>query len=74
LRGVLEEQIASNDPPETASTFARLTREGMSEDRVWRMLSAVLLQELNAIVAEEREFDLAAYVAALHRLPELVDR
>lgn len=74
LRGTLEAQIAADDPPETAATFARLRREGISEDVLWRLLSAVLLQEMSLVVGETRAFDRAGYVAALHRLPELVDR
>ena len=74
LREALEHQIAEGDPPETAMTFARLRAEGIAEEIVWRLLSAVLLQELALIRRDERVFDRAGYVAALHRLPELVDR
>ena len=74
LRDTLREQIAAGDPPETAATFARLRAAGFAEDVVWRMLSAVLLQEMAVIVSDNRPFDRAGYVAALHRLPELADR
>lgn len=70
LREVLENQIAANDPPETAHTLARLQREGVRDDTAWRLLSAVLLQELNTTLGEQRPFDRARYIAALHRLPK----
>ena len=73
LRETLAQQIANHDPPETAATFARLRAEGIAEDVIWRLLSAVLLQEMAVIIGEERPFDRAAYVAALHRLPALAD-
>ncbi len=74
LRDVLTQQIADGDPPETAATFARLRGDGVAEEVVWRLLSAVLLQELALIARDNRPFDRTGYVAALHRLPELADR
>ena len=41
LRDALTQQIAEVDPPETAATFARLRADGVAEDVVWRLLSAV---------------------------------
>ncbi len=74
LRSALEAQLASNDPPETSATLARLRREGLGEETAWRLISAVLLQELSLVVGDSRPFDRAGYAAALLRLPELTDR
>ena len=74
IRSALEAQLASDDPPETAATLARLRREGVAEDTAWRLLSAAFLQELSLVVGDSRPFDRAGYVAALRRLPELTDR
>lgn len=74
LRDALTQQIAEGDPPETAATFARLRAEGIAEEIVWRLLMAVLLQEMALIAREGRAFDRVGYVAALRRLPELADR
>ena len=74
LREALEGQIAANDPPDTAATLERLQREGIDEDVAWRLLSAVLLQEMSLILRDGREFDGAGYVEALRNLPELIDR
>ena len=74
LREALTQQIADDDPPDTAATFARLRADGIPEDVVWRLLSAVLLQEMAGIVRDGRPFDRAGYVAALHRLPKLANR
>jgi hypothetical protein len=74
LKEALREQIATNDPPETALTLARLRRDGMPEDEAWRWLSAVLLQEMSVMVRDDRPFDRDGYVAALNRLPGLADR
>ena len=40
----------------------------------WRMLPAVLLKELNMMLADKQPFDRARYIAALHRLPEFDSR
>jgi len=74
LRDVLEKQMAANDPPETGATLDRLRQSGVDEDTAWRLLSAVLLQEMSIIVREGRTFDREGYVEALRRLPDLVDR
>ena len=74
LRSALDAQIADDDPPETAVTLARLQNEGISEDVAWRLLSAVLLEEMSIVISDTRPFDRAGYVAALLRLPELIDR
>ena len=69
LRDALEQQIALGDPPETKATFERLLRSGIAEDEAWRLLSLVLLGELNEIMRNQRPFDRARYVAALQALP-----
>jgi ribosomal protein S12 methylthiotransferase accessory factor YcaO len=74
LKEALQGQITTNDPPETALTFARLQREGMSEDEAWRWLSAAFLQEMSIMIRDNRAFDRAGFVCALDRLPGLIDR
>ena len=74
LRDVIQDQIAAKDPPETAATFARLRREGLDEELIWRLLSAVLLQEMSVMMVENRPFDPQGYAEALARLPDLADR
>ena len=73
LRGVVERQMAQNDPPEVAPTFARLRAAGLPERRVWALLSAALLVEMNAMVRDGRAFDRARYAQGLAALPELTE-
>jgi hypothetical protein len=70
LRDALEQQIALWDPPETKATFERLLRSGIAQDEAWRLLSLVLMDELNEIMRHQRPFDRARYVAALNALPQ----
>jgi hypothetical protein len=71
LREILQNQIAANDPPEVQEALARLQLEGLDEEAAWRLMSAVLLLELDTIVREQREFDRAQYVKNLRALPTL---
>ena len=74
LRQAVLDQIAKNEPPETALTLARLKRDGMSDDEAMRWISAALLQEMSLIIRDNRPYDRESYVAALDRLPGLIDR
>jgi hypothetical protein len=74
LRQAVLDQVANREPPEVAATLARLQREGMSEDEAIRWISAALLQEMSIMIREQRVYDHASYVAALDRLPGLIDR
>ena len=74
LRQAVLDQVANKEPPETAVTLARLQREGMTRDEVVRWISAALLQEMSVMIRDNRPYDRDSYVAALNRLPVLIDR
>lgn len=74
LRESVLDQVAKKDPPETALTLARLQRDGMSRDEAVRWISAALLQEMSVMMRDKRPYDRDSYVAALNRLPGLIDR
>ena len=74
LREIVGNQVASNDPPEVALTLARLQVEGMSEDEAERWIAAAMLQEMSVMIRDHRPYDRDSYVAALNRLPGLIDR
>ena len=74
LREAVLKQVASNDPPEAALTLARLQAEGISEDEAVRWIAAALLQEMSVMLRDHRVYDRDSYVAALDRLPGLIDR
>ena len=74
LREAVREQVATNDPPEVAQTLARLQQEGISEDEAVRWIAAALLQEMNIMLRDNRQYNHSLYVAALSRLPGRIDR
>ncbi|MCP4401562.1 MAG: hypothetical protein GY801_30220 [bacterium] len=67
----IKEQIRSNDPPETKSTFERLIVEGHSEGESHRLLAAVLATEVYKVLKEQLPYDNDRYAGNLNKLPTL---
>lgn len=68
---VVENQVSSNDPPETRLTLKRLHAAGYSDDEARKLIACVIVAEVKGIEAEKREFDEISYVRALQALPKL---
>jgi hypothetical protein len=68
---VLDNQLRENDPPETNQTLQKLLAAGYSLAEARRLLAIVILTEIDEMMRLKRSFDLASFVAALHRLPRL---
>lgn len=68
---VVENQLASNDPPEIKQTLVRLVSEGYSLQEGKELIGNVVVVEVFEVLKEGKAFDLDRYVAALNRLPEL---
>lgn len=67
---VVENQIESNDPPETKQTLARLISEGFSQPAAKELIGNVVIAEVFNVMAAGEPFDLNRYVTALSNLPE----
>ena len=46
----------------------------MSKDEAVRWIAAALLQEMSVMIRDGRPYDRDSYIAALDRLPGLIDR
>jgi len=66
---VVENQIQSNDPPETEQTLNRLISEGCTSQEAKELIGKVVVNELFSVMKEEKPFDLDRYIAGLNRLP-----
>ena len=64
----VELQISGGDPPEAGQTADRLVSQGVSRPQAIHWMAVVLMREMGAAVAADREFDTAAYVVALQAL------
>ena len=68
---VVENQIGSNDPPETKQTLKRLMTEGFSNREAKELIGTVVVAEVWHVMQEGKPFNLERYVKALHSLPEI---
>ena len=68
---VIENQIRSNDPPQTSQTLKRLMSEGHSREDAMKYIACALSVELFGVIKSEAQYDHARYVANLERLPKL---
>lgn len=71
ILAVIANQIASNDPPETKQTLARLVATGYSDAKARQLIGFVVGSEIFSLLQEGRKYDGARYVAALQALPKL---
>lgn len=68
---VVENQIDSNDPPETSQTLDRLISEGFSKKEAKELIGSVVTIEVFEVLKNGRQFDRIKYVTALNNLPEI---
>lgn len=67
----VENQLASNNPPETKQTYDRLLREGHSENDAKMLIANVVAVEIFEVVNRREPFNHDRFVQALNRLPEV---
>ncbi len=65
---VVDDHISSGDPPVTKATVDALVARGRSPGQAKSLVSAVVRAEMQAMMAESREFDDAKFSAALKKL------
>ncbi len=68
---VIEQQIRDQDPPETASTLARLLNQGFSKEKSLELIGYVVGLEVLGVMQSGRKFDRDGFVKRLHALPTL---
>jgi hypothetical protein len=65
---VVDDHIESGDPPETKAAYEKLVEMGRSPGQAKMLVANVVRIEMQAMMAEGREFDTAKYAAALKAL------
>ncbi len=68
---VVENQLRSNDPPQTQQTFKRLVDAGHTEEETKRLIACVVSAEIFDVLKKQEPFDLNRFVKALDRLPAM---
>lgn len=67
----VENQLQSNEPPETAATLQRLMSEGYSRQAALELIATVLISEVFDVVKSDEPYDENRYVTRLRQLPDL---
>lgn len=65
---VVDDHLASNDPPETKAALDTLVDRGRSTGQAKSLVASVVRIEMQEMMATGREFDNAKYAAALEKL------
>jgi hypothetical protein len=65
---VVDDHVESGDPPETKAAVDQLLARGRSPGQAKMLVANVVRVEMQAMMAEGREFDNAGYAAALKAL------
>ena len=68
---VVENQLRSNDPPQTQQTFKRLLEDGHSEAEAKRLIACVVSAEIFDVLKKNEPFNLDRFVRGLNHLPAM---
>jgi hypothetical protein len=68
IHAIVENQVASGDPPEVAATLVRLVEEGLERHDAIHAVGSVEIGEIQEMLEDERIYDRVAMVARLDRL------
>ena len=68
---VVDNQLRSNDPPQTGQTLKRLMAAGHSEEEAKRLIACVVSAEIFDVLKQQQPFDLDRFIKGLNNLPTL---
>ena len=71
IMAVVDNQLRSNDPPQTHLTFKRLIDAGISEKEAKRLIACVVSAEIYDVLKQQKPIDLDRFVKALSKLPAM---
>ena len=67
---IVENQIKSNDPPETNLTFKRLIKEGYSKSDSKQLIARCVIVEIFDVLENGKVFDEKRFIKNLQQLPK----
>ena len=67
---IINDQIKSNDPPETTLTYNRLINEGFNEFQTMQMIGQCVAVELFEVMKHRKPYDESRYTKNLKLLPK----
>jgi hypothetical protein len=67
---VVENQLRTNDPPETKQTYKRLTESGISDEDARIYIGQCVVVEIYDVLKNQQPFNQERFVSNLKKLPE----
>ena len=67
---VVENQLKSDDPPETKITYNRLMALGYSEFETKQLIGQCVAAEMFTVIKEQKPYNEARYIKNLQQLPK----
>ena len=68
---VVDNQLRSNDPPQTGQTLKCLVATGHSEKEAKRLIACVVSAEIFDVLKQQQPFNLERFVKGLDNLPAI---
>jgi hypothetical protein len=68
---VVDNQLRSNDPPQTQQTFKCLVEAGHAENEAKRLIACVVSAEIFDVLKKQEPFNLERFVKGLDKLPAM---
>ncbi len=68
---VVDNQLQTNDPPETRQTYDRLISEKYSEEEAKELIGCVVTSEIFDVLKKKEPFNPERFAKALNELPKL---
>ena len=67
----INNQIKSNDPPETKQTYNRLMKEIKSHEEVMKYIGVVMMAEILDMFKSKKPFNKKRFIGRLNKLPDI---
>jgi hypothetical protein len=70
MLAIVDNQIASNDPPETEQTLKRLVQEGWSQGEAKKLIAQCVAFEMFGVIENQEKFNDNRFINNLKNLPK----
>jgi hypothetical protein len=67
----INNQIKSNNPPETKQTYDRLMKEMNGHEEVMKYIGVVMMAEILDILKNKKPFNKKRFIQRLNKLPDI---
>ena len=70
---IVDNQLRDEDPPQTKATYARLVKQGYSDQEARNLIGCAVTTEIYDVLKQSKPYNDKRFLKALRRLPSKVD-